>query len=165
MPSLPAVACSVLSMSTLACRFTIWVMPPRRFFNNRMNEVIDIIPMSVTLLNRSFLLIYQVVNILDWIIIVCRYTTCLFSTSSYEFMKSRCRQWVHGKWWSRILGHIDCQNQEMNHHYLSLCMSHTWFIDESIIQGTQLLVIFDIGSRIAICMASQTLIIHHIRQG
>ena len=43
MPSLLAVVCSVLSMSTLACRFTIWVMPPRRFFNNRMNEVIDFI--------------------------------------------------------------------------------------------------------------------------
>ena len=43
MPSLLAVACSVLPMSTLACRFTICVMPPRRFFNNRMNEVIDLI--------------------------------------------------------------------------------------------------------------------------
>ena len=33
----------VLSMLTLACRFTICVMPPLRFFNNRMHEVIDLI--------------------------------------------------------------------------------------------------------------------------
>ena len=37
------VVCSLLPMSTLACRFTICVMPPRRFFNNQMNEVIDFI--------------------------------------------------------------------------------------------------------------------------
>ena len=65
-------------------------MPPRRFFNNRMNEVIDLIQMSITLLNHSYLLIYSVFNVLDQFVIVCRNTTSLFSTSTIEFIETRC---------------------------------------------------------------------------
>ena len=68
---------TVLSMSTLACLFTICVMPPRRFFNNRMDEVIHLIQMSISLLNHNFLSIYHVTNIMDRIIIVYRDTNPL----------------------------------------------------------------------------------------
>ena len=42
----------------------------------QLNEVIDLIQMSITLLNHSYLLIYQVINILNQRIIVCRNTSC-----------------------------------------------------------------------------------------
>ena len=53
---------------------------------HQVDEVIDIIHMSITLLNRSYLLIYQVNNILDQIIIVCRNTSSHFSISIIEFI-------------------------------------------------------------------------------
>ena len=54
------------------------------------HEVIDLIQMSITLLNHSYLLIYSVINNLDQFVIVCRNTTCLFSTSTIEFIETRC---------------------------------------------------------------------------
>ena len=59
-------------------------------------EVIDIIQMSITLLNLSSLLIYSVINVLVQIIIVCRNTTYHSSTSTIEFIETRCHQRVHG---------------------------------------------------------------------
>ena len=63
----------------------------------QLNEVIDLIQMSITLLNHSYLLIYQVINILNQRIIVCRNTSCYFSISIIEFIETGCYQRVHGK--------------------------------------------------------------------
>ena len=56
----------------------------------QVDDIIDLIQMSITLLNRSYLLIYQVINVLDQIIIVCRNTSCRSSTSTIEFIETRC---------------------------------------------------------------------------
>ena len=56
----------------------------------QVDEVIDFIQKSIPLLNHSYLLIYQVTNILDLRIMVCRNTTCYFSISTIEFIDTRC---------------------------------------------------------------------------
>ena len=50
------------------------------------HKIIDLIQMSNTLLNRSYCLIYQVNNIPDQRIIVCRNTSSHFSISIIEFI-------------------------------------------------------------------------------
>ena len=50
------------------------------------HKIIDLIQMSNTLLNRSYCLIYQVNNIPDQRIIVCRNTSSHFSVSIIEFI-------------------------------------------------------------------------------
>ena len=61
------------------------------------NEVIHLIQMSGSLLNNSYLLIYQVINVLDQFVIVCRNTSCHISMSTIEFNNTRRHQRVHGK--------------------------------------------------------------------
>ena len=58
--------------------------------SSQSHEVIGLIQMSISLLNHSYLLIYQVINVLDQIVIVCRNTTCHFSTSTIGFIETRC---------------------------------------------------------------------------
>ena len=119
------------------------------------HEVIDIIQMSIPLLNHSFLLIYSVINMLDQRSIVCRKTTCHCSTSTIEFIVMKIHRQVHGKWHGRVLCQIVCTRTEQ---WTITIRHYVWYernIDESVVLGTQLPVIIDIGW-IEICMTAKT---------
>ena len=58
------------------------------------HEGIDFLHILITLLDHNYLLNNQCTIILDQFIIVYRNTTCLFSISSIEFMKSRCYEFM-----------------------------------------------------------------------
>ena len=63
----------------------------------RVDEVFDNIQMSNTVLNHCYLLFYQVIDMLDQIVIVCHNITCHFSISIIEFISTQSHQRVHGK--------------------------------------------------------------------
>ena len=85
--------------------------------------------------------------------------------SAYQLLSSlaQCHQRVHGKWHSRVLGHVECARTKQwiitIHH--RVCLKR--YQDESLVRDTQLPAIFVI-ERIEVCMTFQTLIVRHIRQ-
>ena len=79
-------------------------------------------------------------------------------------MKTRFRQWVHGKGCRRVFGHIEGARTKQWTITIRHCDCHERPIDESVVWCTQFPVLFDI-EWIEVCMTTQTFVVRQIKQG